>query len=81
MTMPKKLTIYSEGHGNDVKIMNEDGTILDGVRSAAVQLNAGEFNTVEIEVAATATSIKAHATGCSFTCPLCQEISDHVCEK
>lgn len=81
MPAPKKLTVYSEGHGNDVKIMNEDGNVVEGVREATINIQAGEFNRIELEVSAAATSVTGHATGCSFTCPLCHEVNEHTCDS
>lgn len=81
MTAPKKLTIYSEGFGNDVKIMNEDGTVIDGVRSATIHLAAGEYNRIELELMASATAVSASLVNVELICPACGVIEEHECER
>jgi hypothetical protein len=78
--MPRKVTVYSEGTGNDTKIMNEDGAVVDGVYSAQVLIEAGSIVTVELVLKAQSVAIQnATVTQCNLVCSLCGTVEEHTC--
>lgn len=80
MASPKKVAIYSEGFGNDVKIMNEDGEMLNGIYSADITIEAGSVVVVKLEIHAPAVNVKdATVTRCDLICPLCHAAQEHEC--
>lgn len=80
MSQTRKVSIYTEGVGNDVKIMNEDGEVLTGIYSAQINIEAGSIVTVEL-------IIKAPSVGAQnvvvnevvLVCPLCSANQEHIC--
>lgn len=79
MASPKKLTVYSEGFGSDVKVIDENGDVITGIQSATIYMAAGEYNKIELVVQAVATNIQASVHECQLTCPLCGTVEDHTC--
>ncbi len=80
MAGPKRVAIYSEGFGSDVKIMNEDGEVLNGIYSADITIEAGSLVVVKLEVHAPALNVQSAAvTRCDLICPLCQAAQEHEC--
>lgn len=78
--MVKKVTLYSEGMGADTKVINEDGTVVDGLYSAQVNIEAGNVVTVELIMKAQAVDIKnASVTECNLSCPFCGGLEEHTC--
>lgn len=80
MPATRKVSIYSEGIGNDVKVMNENGEILSGIYSANIVIEAGNIVTVELVIKGPSTSIQnAVVTSVELCCSLCGEVQEHSC--
>lgn len=75
----KRVTIHSDGTGPGTIIIDESGNKLEGVISATVRMNAGEYNTVDLEVMAPATQVSGKVDSTSFMCPVCEEYVSHDC--
>ena len=80
MAAPKKVAIYSEGFGSDVKIMNEDGDVVDGVYSANIVIEAGNFVKIELILNGPAVNIQgATVSEVQLSCSICGGLQEHVC--
>ena len=78
--MTRKVTVYSDGVGNDAKILSEDGKVLEGMYSAQINIEAGSIVTVELQLKAQAVSIQnGTVTECNLVCSLCGGVEEHVC--
>jgi hypothetical protein len=80
MGAPKKVAIYSEGFGSDTKVINEDGTVVDGVYSANIMIEAGNFVKVELILNAPAVNIQgATVAEVQLSCSICGGLVEHTC--
>lgn len=78
----RKVSIYTEGIGNDCKVMNEDGEVLNGIYSAEVNIEAGSVVTVNLTIkAAAVTAQNAAVTEVTLVCPVCLHNQDHTCNE
>lgn len=77
----KTVTIHANLDGNSAKIVNEDGVVLEGVRSVVIEMEAGNFNTAEIVLRGVGANIQAAVKEVQFECPLCQELTEHSCSE
>lgn len=76
----KIVTIHSDIDGNSVKVINEDGNVLEGVASVMLTLEAGNINQAEIVLRGACVNVKAHLQEISIECPNCSQVLDHKCE-
>lgn len=80
MGKPKMVSVYADEHGHSAKVINEDGTVVEGIRSVTVYIEAGQFNRVEIELNGTPVQVQGTVGEVQLTCMSCGGIEDHKCE-
>lgn len=74
------IRIQSDGTGPSTVVTLDDGTPVDGVKSATIWLDHGSVNTVTLEILLPAHDVHAVVTGITFVCRCCGESVGHECK-
>lgn len=77
----KGVSIHSDGFGSGTVIIDEEGHRLEGIKSAAVFLDANDVNTVTFELVGTPLILNALISGITAHCPACNHALEHKCEE
>lgn len=75
----RNLRLQSDGTGHTTVITLEDGTVIEGVSSAVVWLDAGEINRVELTFQNVKVDVHAELDEVTLACPFCSETARHDC--
>lgn len=79
MGKPQELRVVSDGTPYNTVITGADGKKIEGVRSATVWLEAGDYSRLTLEIYIPKVDIHAHPSVITFICACCGDSVDHEC--
>lgn len=69
----------SDGTGQDMVIVDEDGKKIENVRSAIIHFNAGELASVDLNIVAPGVNVLAELDDVTIEFPCCDVSTSHSC--